>query len=261
MINLPGDSHARRQSSGETRRQVLSRAVEIINETGLGASLDHINLEALIRDVGAPRTTVYRLWPTKEDFLTDMLVELVDPARHGLSSYDPTSLEKVEKMLAAAIEEHPGQQLGPIVGDAIRVGVEDSFHSMASSIQWQTYMAATLTLDSLPEQRRDAVESALKAMQATFIETMSGYYGHMLDLLGLRLRPGLTTEHLAVVASTLLEGLVQRRRLTPDLIDTPIVLDGDEDTEPWHLAAVAFMGILNQFLEDGWQERRIGSDR
>jgi AcrR family transcriptional regulator len=246
----------KRRPSETTRHEVLARAISLVEHTGLGVSLDHLNMEALIRDVGAPRTTVYRLWPSKEDFLADVLVELITPGQRGFTSYDAPSLSRTQARLAQRVSDHPDEPVGPAVREAVRIGVAESFDSMLAHRGWQTYVAATLALDSLPADRRERVEIALREMQATFLDAMSSYYQSILELTGLGLRPGLSTRQLSVVASTVLEGLVQRRRLTPELVDAPTILDaGDDGGLPWHLAAVAVMGVVDQFLEEGWSRR------
>lgn len=243
----------RRQSRDATRKQVLDRAIDVITEVGLRVSLEHLNLEALIREVGAPRTSVYRLWPTKEDFLTDLLVEIFSPEGRGLTSFDAPSLAHIQASIEQAARTS-GHVRAKTVREVIRLGVRENFARMSESIGWQTYVAASLSLNSFPDQHRETVESVLKEMQIAFIARMSSYYQELLNVVDLKLRKGVTTEHLAVVGSTLLEGLAQRRRLLPGLIDAPVSIESDIDSEceEWHLAALSFMGIVDEFLEPGW---------
>ena len=59
----------------ELEERVLRTAQELLIDQGQGLSvgLDHINLEVVIAASGVPRSSAYRRWPTKEDFVLDFL--------------------------------------------------------------------------------------------------------------------------------------------------------------------------------------------
>ena len=50
----------------------------MISSGGLTVSLDHISLEQLIRDADVSRSTVYRRWPHKDLFFSDLVRELAE---------------------------------------------------------------------------------------------------------------------------------------------------------------------------------------
>jgi AcrR family transcriptional regulator len=55
---------------------MLKAAVAMVNRTGLTVSLDHISFEDVIRDADVSRSAVYRRWPYKDLFFSDLVKEL-----------------------------------------------------------------------------------------------------------------------------------------------------------------------------------------
>jgi AcrR family transcriptional regulator len=53
----------------------MAAARELLVE-GLTVSLDHISLEEIIQHAAVPRTSVYRLWPRRDEFVMAFLREL-----------------------------------------------------------------------------------------------------------------------------------------------------------------------------------------
>ena len=71
---------ARRLSDQETERRMLAAAVAMVQRTGLTVSLDHISFEDVIRDADVARSAVYRRWPYKDLFFSDLVKELAKEA-------------------------------------------------------------------------------------------------------------------------------------------------------------------------------------
>ena len=55
---------------------MLESAAAMVNQAGLTVSLDHLSFEDLIRDARVSRSAVYRRWPYKDLFFSDLLKEL-----------------------------------------------------------------------------------------------------------------------------------------------------------------------------------------
>ena len=51
-----------------------------MSQTGLTVSLDHISFEDVIRDADVSRSAVYRRWPYKDLFFSDLVKELATKA-------------------------------------------------------------------------------------------------------------------------------------------------------------------------------------
>jgi hypothetical protein len=74
----------------------------------------------------------------------------------------------------------------------------------------------------------------------------------LLDVYGLKLRPGITTRDLAVAVSDLVSGMALNERFMQGTRDVTIDIDVDgTGKKPWHLCALAAWGIYNSFLEPG----------
>src|SRR6516164_8119090 len=70
----------RRLSDQETEQRMLRAAVAMVSRTGLTVSLDHISFEDIIRDAGVSRSAVYRRWPYKDLFFSDLVRQLARDA-------------------------------------------------------------------------------------------------------------------------------------------------------------------------------------
>ena len=71
---------SRRLSDHETEQRVLHAAMALVNRTGLTVSLDHLSFEDIIRDADVARSAVYRRWPYKDLFFSDLVKELAKNA-------------------------------------------------------------------------------------------------------------------------------------------------------------------------------------
>ena len=70
----------RRLSDQETEQRMLQAAVAMVHRTGLTVSLEHISFEDVIRDADVSRSAVYRRWPYKDLFFSDLVKELAKDA-------------------------------------------------------------------------------------------------------------------------------------------------------------------------------------
>ena len=71
---------SRRLSDRQTEERMLQAAVAMVHRTGLTVSLDHISLEEVIRDADVSRSAVYRRWPYKDLFFSDLVKQLAKDA-------------------------------------------------------------------------------------------------------------------------------------------------------------------------------------
>ena len=71
---------SRRLSDQETEKRMLHAAMAMVNRTGLTVSLDHLSFEDIIRDADVARSAVYRRWPYKDLFFSDLVKELAKSA-------------------------------------------------------------------------------------------------------------------------------------------------------------------------------------
>ena len=85
----------RRLSDHETEQRMLQAAVAMVSRTGLTVSLEHISFEDVIRDAGVSRSAVYRRWPYKDLFFSDLVKELAQKATPTIVSEELDLIKRV----------------------------------------------------------------------------------------------------------------------------------------------------------------------
>jgi hypothetical protein len=155
--------------------------------------------------------------------------------------------------------------------EATRQAVLQNFRAIFTSQEWHIYIALVVTAHSTRDlAARARIEDALADSEAQFLTTMADFYQLMGEALGFRLRnPEYSFQHLAAAGAALVEGLALRQILAETQRNSPtsrkrqqrdIDLDGlissplpgpgmDGEPADWSLAAIAFLGIIDAFVE------------
>ncbi|MFF9350256.1 TetR/AcrR family transcriptional regulator [Streptomyces sp. NPDC014734] len=200
----------RRLSDAETARRMLQCALDMVNSSGLTVSLEHIRLEDVIRDAGVSRSAVYRRWPYKDMFFSDLLRELAKAAAPAAVS----DRETVERVRGRALERldwfrTPASRHELLV-ELLRHGAEQDFEAMRRSTEWRTYLALHATYLSLDDgELRGDLQRTLAESERAFVTRIAGAYARLALLVGHRLRPGAGTfESLALLVNATMRGLV-----------------------------------------------------
>ncbi len=242
----------RRLSKAEIENRLLETAKTLIRSNGLTVSLEHLRLDELMELANVPKTSFYRVWDSKDAFFVRLLEELVQPEGGVGAAYDPETLEIVRNV----VREHQ-HLLGDAEGrrrvltEAVRQGAEQNFTSVRDSKSWQTYMAVLAALPGVIDMDdRTHIQSALQVAENYFIDRMAAFYEELLPVFGYRFREGITARHVAAAGAAVVEGLIQRYVVSPELVDTPVPgpsIDGG--VAKWHLAAVGFLGVIQVMIE------------
>lgn len=244
-------SRSKRLKGEELRVRVLDTAEELLSETGLTVSLDHLNMEELIRRVGVPRTSTFNEFGGKEGLITALILKMIRPDESQGAAFSPATLEIAQKVLSEN-QHRLVDQAGcdAVLREAIRLGAKQNYDDIIASSYWKTYMALSVSLAGLPADRRDQVLSMLRVVEERFIELMSSFYTRMLPILRRRIRDGLDARQIAAAGSAVVEGIAERRFVNPELVDTPIWQAGlDGELVEWHLAAIGFLSIIEGMTE------------
>lgn len=234
------------------KRRVLDTAMRLVEEAGgLRVSLEHLALDHVIREAGVSRTSVYREWPSKDAFYLDLLCELAGPSWQGTAAFDEETIKLTRDVVAERLH-----LLGTpdgrwrLIREAVRQAARQNFLAVVDSTQWHTYVTLTATAMSLPDEAQERVRASLHAAESVFVSRMSNFYEDMSVVLGFTLKkPIHSFETLAAVGASVVEGLGLRHVLMPALVDKVITLEGPEGPEDWHLAALGFLGVLEQVIE------------
>ncbi len=272
-----GYARRRRRPSikaAEVRARMLAAATQIVYAEGVRVSLEELSLEKVIERAEVPRSSVYRLWPYKGDFIDDLLAHLAAPTDwRGLTVFDQQTLDDAAKV----VEQNMHLLTTPdgrrrVMLETVRVAIKRNFDTISQSPEWLVTAALLATVRSVPsKEARARLADDLERSESAFAEAIAVFLQQITRLLGLRLKPGLTFQQLAVVGASMLEGMAHRRILTETARSTPRrdapprdvpwslhdVITGEvpgpalegAETVPWTPAAIAYVGLLDAFLE------------
>ncbi|NQX29651.1 hypothetical protein HQQ81_20080 [Microbacteriaceae bacterium VKM Ac-2854] len=237
-----------RLSKAEVRARVLDRAISIIDREGVRMSVSHLRLEDLIRDAGVPRSTVYRVWPSRQDFYDELIAAV--PNRTLAGRLDENALKAGDSFVHRRADDL-GSETGrrEVQLEAIAIAIQANYDHTFASVPWRNFIAVAASLDSHDDpETREAVLSALRARQLHFVENMAKYYEHVFVELNLRLRPAVGADfpQFASALAAYIEGLCIARLVVPELVTGPL----QPDYPAFHnLAIIGFTALYDAFSE------------
>ncbi len=258
----------RRLSDQETERRMLQTAVAMVHRDGLTVSLDHISLEEVIRDADVSRSAVYRRWPYKDLFFSDLVKELA-------CSATPTIVDDELALIRRIVAERlnwldvPGLRHGLVI-ELIRQLALFDFEALYGSARWRTYLALHATFLSLADgQLRDQVGEALARSERDHRARVARSWELLAGLFGYRLRPelGATFETVAALLDAAMRGLVLQALSEPELARRRAMAGpfGAAAEDEWSLAALGAASIALTFLEPDpaieWDQERLARVR
>lgn len=248
---------ARRIPRSDLRERILREGSALLSATGVTASLDHVNMDELIRRVGVPRSSVFAAFGSKEELITELMVQLL---RRGPESRGPAYSPIIANGMAV-LAEHGSRLRRPdgtrdpdgehaVFREIVRVVLAHNADAMRDSLDWQTYMALSASVLSLPAARRERVRTALRESEEEMMMAMVGFHAAALSAVGRRLLPGLDMRQLVTAGSSLIDGLVSRRRIGIPVVER-MILEPGIDGEPveWTLVARAYLSVVEGMTE------------
>jgi AcrR family transcriptional regulator len=253
----------RRLSDRETEQRMLRAAVAMVQRTGLTVSLDHISFEDVIRDADVSRSAVYRRWPYKDLFFSDLVKQLAKDAT-------PTIVNDELELMRRIVAEHqdkletPELRHGLLVELFRQLSLLD-FQTMYSSPGWRTYIALHATFMSLADGAlRDQVRAALAESEQAHNARIARAWQQLSGIFGYRLRPelGATFEMLATLLSATMRGLIVTALSTPGIAGHRVHARpfGAAAEDEWSMPALGLASMASAFLEPDpgiqWDEHR-----
>jgi len=251
----------RRLSDQETGQRMLQAAVAMVHRTGLTVSLDHISFEDVIRDADVSRSAVYRRWPYKDLFFSDLVKELARDATPPAIASDEVNL--IQQIVAERLDwlETPEGRRRLLLELFRQLSLLD-FDTLYRSPEWRTYLALHATFVSLADgELRDEVQEILATSEREHTAQVAAAWERLAALFGYRLRPGATFAVLATLLSATMRGLIITALSLPEMTGpqargNPFGAEGD-----WSLDAIALTSIALAFLEPDpevtWDRDRI----
>lgn len=264
----------------EVRQRMLDAGRELALAAGAALTIEHLRLEEVIQRARVPRSSVYRLWPYREDYTDDLLCYLAG-AGSSFSDrpvHDPDTFTVAKQVLdenEALLATPEGRRT--LLCEVVRIVAERNYESLTESAAWRLHMALTVTLGSTRSgEARRRIAASLEEAQRVSREAMVAALGYVMGRLGMRLRdPARGLDHVQLASGLLIQALamrnVQVRTVTgepgsPDsaaspgamaaaarvneLLNTPVPGPGlDGQPAPWLLAGFAYLSLIDAFIE------------
>jgi AcrR family transcriptional regulator len=259
---------ARRLSDQETEQRMLRAAARMMSSTGLTVSLDHISFEEVIREADVSRSTVYRKWPHKDLFFSDLVKELAKNAIPAILAEEQALIRRLVAERADWLDT--AERRTSLVAELFRQLSAFDVQVLSGSAEWRTYLALHATFMSLADDDlRLQVQAALAESERDHIAMVARAWEHLTGLLGYRLRPemGATFSDLAALLDAVMRGLVLMALAMPELAlqrTNASPLPGT-DSADWSLPALALTSLASGFLEPDpdivWDSERVTSAR
>jgi AcrR family transcriptional regulator len=260
----------------EVRQRMLDAGRELALEAGAALTIEHLRLEEVIQRARVPRSSVYRMWAYREDYIDDLLSYLA-----GMGSWfssrpvlDTGSAADVQQILgenASLLSTLAGRRA--LLCEVTRVTVTRNYRALTESMPWRLHMALVATLGSTRSgEARNRIAAALEDSQRRSREWQVTALGQLEGVLGLRLRdPAHTLDHVALASGLLVQSLALRNvqvqaaaggpegpgmasasdtAMVNSLLNDPIPGPGLHGKPAgWTLAAFAYLGVIDAFME------------
>jgi AcrR family transcriptional regulator len=260
----------------EVRQRMLDTGREMANEAGAALTIEHLRLEEVIQRARVPRSSVYRMWAYREEYIDDLLVYLA-----GTGSWfsdrpvlDPKTLADILRIL-----EDNGELLATLEGrrsllcEITRITVTRNYAGLTESTPWRLHMALVATLGSTRTgEARKRIAAALENSQRQSREMMVTVLVQLVAVVGLRPRhPAYTLDHMALAGGLLVQSAALRNvqiqaaigapegpglasasdtARVDDLLNVPVPGPGlHGQPAEWTLAAFSYLGVLDAFME------------
>jgi hypothetical protein len=251
-----------RVAAEEVRQRMLDAGRDLALEAGAALTIEHLRLEEVIQRARVPRSSVYRMWPYREEYIDDLLCYLA-----GMGSFfqDRTIVEPNTFSAAAKVVSDNRPLLATPEGrrallcEVVRVACARNYEELSGSAAWRLHMALLATLGSTRSgAARRRIAAALEDSQLRSRESIVALLSHLMTVLGLRLRdPAYTLDHVHMAGGLLVQAMALRNVQVQAVLAPPdgapaapdgVVGDDDEpglDGEP-DLAEPRYVnGLLN----------------
>jgi len=289
-----------RVAAEEVRQRMLDAGRELALEAGAALTIEHLRLEEVIQRARVPRSSVYRLWPYREEYTEDLLCYLAGPGSSFAERtlFDPETGTVIMRVLQEnmhLIATPDGRRA--LMCEIVRLSVARNYEALTESLPWRLQMALSSTLGSTSSGgARRRIAAALEDSQRRSRESLVAVLRQITQVLGLRLRdPAYTLDHVQLAGGLLVQSLALRNvqvqaalghpegsqgeaavgeaaeagtaingaslggtglitasdtGMVNGLLNAPVPGPGlDGKPAEWTLAAFAYLGVLDSFLE------------
>lgn len=254
----------------EVRRRMLEAGRELAIESGAALTIEHLRVEEIIQRARVPRSSAYRMWPYREEYIDDLLCYLAG-AGNWFNDRPVFDLETFT-VLKQAVEDNRELIGSPegrraLLCEIVRLTVAQNYAALTESGTWRLHMALSATLGSTRSgEARQKIAAALEQSQRVSRDSLVAVFGFLAAELGLRMRhPAATIEHMQLAGGLLVQSVALRNvqvraaaggddsgeaALVDTLLNAPLPGPGlHGQPAEWTLAAFAYMGVVDAFIE------------
>lgn len=254
----------------EVRRRMLEAGRELAIEAGAALTIEHLRVEEIIQRARVPRSSAYRMWPYREEYIDDLLCYLAGAGNwfNDRPVFDPETFT-VLKQIVEDNRELTGSPEGrrALLREIVRLTVAQNYGALTESGTWRLHMALSATLGSTRSgEARQKIAAALEESQRVSRDSLVAVFGFLAGELGLRMRhPAATIEHMQLAGGLLVQSVALRNvqvraaaggddsgeaALVDTLLNVPLPGPGlHGQPAEWTLAAFAYMGVVDAFIE------------
>jgi hypothetical protein len=254
----------------EVRRRMLEAGRELAIEAGAALTIEHLRVEEIIHRARVPRSSAYRMWPYREEYIDDLLCYLAGAGNwfNDRPVFDPETFT-VLKQVVEDNRELTGSPEGrrALLREIVRVTVAQNYGALTESGTWRLHMALSATLGSTRSgEARQKIAAALEESQRVSRDSLVAVFWFLAAELGLRMRdPAATIEHMQLAGGLLVQSVALRNvqvqaaaggddsgeaALVDALLNVPLPGPGlHGQPAEWTLAAFAYMGVVDAFIE------------
>lgn len=254
----------------EVRRRMLEAGRELAIESGAALTIEHLRVEEIIQRARVPRSSAYRMWPYREEYIDDLLCYLAGAGNwfNDRPVFDPETFT----VLKQAVEDNRELIGSPegrraLLCEIVRLTVAQNYAALTESGTWRLHMALSATLGSTRSgEARQKIAAALEQSQRVSRDSLVAVFGFLAAELGLRMRhPAATIEHMQLAGGLLVQSVALRNvqvraaaggddsgeaALVDTLLNAPLPGPGLHGRPAeWTLAAFAYMGVVDAFIE------------
>jgi hypothetical protein len=205
---------------------MLDAGRELALEAGAALTIEHLRLEQVIQRARVPRSSAYRLWPYKDDYIDDLLSYLAGAG--SWFSDRPVLAPETHQAVARALDDNEDLLATPggrraLLMEVVRVTSAANYALLSDDGPWRLHMALVATLGSTRTgAARRRIAAALEDAQAKSRDSMVALFGLIAARIGLRLRdPAFTVEHMTLAGGLLVQSLALRNAQVQAALGNP----------------------------------------
>lgn len=219
------------RSRQETEQLLLESGLKLLEEGSGSCAYSLVTAKDVAEGAGVSTGAIYSRWDTLEDFHHDLLIYRLELAE------DPSPIDFLE--LFADTNEDTAKR-----GQIMRtIGPLELEHQRTHPAWGPVLVAWIMRADKVIHE---AVQSRYRSKRDASDELVQ----QSLAYTGRKLRNGLTERDLAVAMTALVDGLVLRSLVDPEIVDAPIKWPPEAKTPiDWSLVAVGGDCLLSYFTE------------